>query len=301
MTFDARKGSAGKWSSESVSGAPRNQEVRGIAIDPSNHARVVAVYAGFSGPHVFRTVNNGKTWKNISGTGKGDNSLPDLPTWAVVLVPSTSPQTIVVGSDAGVFQSADGGKTWQVLGTGLPAAPIRALALDYDATHTLLCAGTFGRSAFELAGSCPLCPAPPVCKASTNCFGELTISCVGPGVGITCDGNCHDNFGEPIDCAAGFTNSTTVTAGGNVQWIGAHEYGMNGLFLNEVGPTSAQACTRTSAGESCIVVDAPLETPCSPVVGNGPKCPAGYRWCTKYSPPQCVPENECTVTSNKAH
>jgi hypothetical protein len=162
-THSALNGVNSAWSGPiAVSFAPSGQAVSGIAIDPVNTATVIAVYPGISGSsvipskHVFLTANNGLIWNNISGTPHGgDNNLPDLPLYAVVIVPNTLPHTIIVGSDAGVMQSADNGQTWQVLGQGLPTVRVTALALDSETSPPLLRAATYGRSAFELVGPSP--------------------------------------------------------------------------------------------------------------------------------------------------
>jgi len=173
-TNNALQGSSATWTAQTVNGAPPNQGVSGIAIDPLNIATVVAVYSGLPGDvtppqHAFLTTNNGSYWSNIGGTPNGgDNNLPDLPLHAVVIVPTTSPETIVVGSDVGVMQSADFGQTWQVLGTGFPTVAVSALAFD---PPLVLRAGTFGRSVFEF---CPLCP--PVPPAVTIAASSTQIS-----------------------------------------------------------------------------------------------------------------------------
>jgi hypothetical protein len=71
----------------------------------------------------------------------------------VVFDNSTSPSTIIVASDAAVLRSVNNGVTWERLGTGLPQATCRSLAIDNtDKTRTprLLRVGTYGRSCFEL-------------------------------------------------------------------------------------------------------------------------------------------------------
>jgi len=166
-THNAMKGVASTWTTVTVSGAPTGQKVSGIAIDPTNASTVVAVYPGYSGvdppQHVFLTTNDGSKWSNISGTANGgDNNLPDIPLHAVVIVPSTSPHTIVVGSDAGVMQSADFGQTWQVLGKGFPNVPVTALALDFAVNPPVMRASTYGRSIFEFRNL------PPTVTISAN-------------------------------------------------------------------------------------------------------------------------------------
>ena len=81
---------------------PAIAPVRSVAVDPQSPERVYA--AGPAG--VFRSDDAGLTWVN-SATGLAIEPL------AVALDPF-DPQTIfVVTMDAAVWQSLDGGSTWQ--------------------------------------------------------------------------------------------------------------------------------------------------------------------------------------------
>ena len=144
-----------------MTGAPAFS-VSDIAIDPTNTDQVVVVYPGFTGinppnrtKHIFRTLDNGASWTDISGTDGGNptSNLPDLPLHSVVIDPDTSPHSYMVASDAGVMRSADGGPTWQILGVGLPTVYCSSLQIDATATPSLLRVGTYGRSTFELTAA----------------------------------------------------------------------------------------------------------------------------------------------------
>jgi photosystem II stability/assembly factor-like uncharacterized protein len=161
-TNKALLGAGSTWTSHTVTGAPAGQGVSGVAVDPSNTNIVYVIYPGFSGidpdlaptEHIFVTQDGGTTWTDISGVANGgSNNLPDLPLSSVVIDQTTSPHTIIVSSDSAVFQSADLGQTWQVLGLGMPTVDVTSLALDDGAVPPLLRASTFGRSAFELAAA----------------------------------------------------------------------------------------------------------------------------------------------------
>jgi hypothetical protein len=130
------------------------QAALGIAIDPITTDTVFVVYPGVSGAspskHIFKTINRGGHWADVSGTGA--DGLPDLPLLAIAIDPgtSTAPRTIIVGGDGGVFQTTDDGASWQVLGFGLPTVEVTAVALDSSISPSLLRIGTYGRSSFEL-------------------------------------------------------------------------------------------------------------------------------------------------------
>ncbi len=163
-TTNALAGSGSTWIARTVTGAPPNQPVKAIAIDPLNTDEVVVVYPGFCGGacapgnrtrHVFRTTDRGATWVDISGNdGGGDTGdLPDLPLWSVVIDRGTAPHTIVVASDSAVMRTANLGASWEILGVGLPIVYCTSLALDSDAAPSLLRVSTYGRSAFELTAA----------------------------------------------------------------------------------------------------------------------------------------------------
>lgn len=147
------------WTVNDVNGA-LPLPAAGIALDPVDPFKeAVVVYEGFTTikptnrtRHVFRTITNGMSWTDISGTDGGDPSqnLPDLPLHSVVIDPNTSPHTIIVASDASVMRSADQGATWQIFGVRLPMVECTSLALDSGRNPSLLRVGTYGRSAFEL-------------------------------------------------------------------------------------------------------------------------------------------------------
>lgn len=132
------------WESRG-SGLPR-RPVAWIAVDAASSDIAVAALQGFSGDadkqgHVFRTVNAGRDWADISG------NLPDIPANTVIFDPG-APQTLFLGTDIGVFQTTNGGVTWMPVGTGLPRCPVVDLKLH--AGGRLLRAATYGRGMWEL-------------------------------------------------------------------------------------------------------------------------------------------------------
>jgi len=139
-TSTANNGNGAVWVRTTIPGAP-NQQVNGIAIDPTNVNQVVVVY---STGEVFMTMNNGGAWAQING------NLPISPLNSVVIDPNASPHSIIVANDSGVWQTSDYGATWGVLGAGLPNVQCTSLAIDSSAIPSLLRVGTYGRSAFEL-------------------------------------------------------------------------------------------------------------------------------------------------------
>ncbi len=128
-----------------VSAALPNRWVTRVAFDPVNSSILYATFSGLRWneaiSHIYRSTNGGVTWSDIGG------NLPDAPI-NCMLVDPTDGAKLYVGSDVGVFFSADTGATWNVLGTGLPAVSTYDLKIHVP-TSTLY-AGTHGRSIWSI-------------------------------------------------------------------------------------------------------------------------------------------------------
>ena len=102
---------------------------------------------------VYRTTDAGASWSNITF------NLPSLNPGVMRsagFVP-VGPGAALVGTDHGIFMLKLNGSTWDVLGTGLPNAPV--FELDYDQARDKLTAGLFGRGSWLLT---PVAPDVPV-------------------------------------------------------------------------------------------------------------------------------------------
>ena len=147
MSTDAQVNNNPTWTRLDLGKLPK-RPVTQIAVDRSNYRIAYLSYSSFNAStpsrpgHVFRTLDGGQTWADISG------NLPDAPVNSVILDPSF-PNTLYVGTDVGPFVTYNGGVNWYALGTGFPIVAI--WQLDLDSSHRLMAAGTHGRGAFSLS------------------------------------------------------------------------------------------------------------------------------------------------------
>jgi hypothetical protein len=153
----ARYSSQG-WHMARAAGLP-NRYITGVAMDPTNPKTVYVTLGGYlrpwtppgmidrnsraNGGHVFVSHDAGNHFIDISG------NLPDTPINWVALRGSQ----VILATDIGVFVSQEGqqcgpGCAYQVLGNGLPAAPIFTVRLS-GGDPNLLVAAAYGRGVWS--------------------------------------------------------------------------------------------------------------------------------------------------------
>jgi uncharacterized protein (TIGR03437 family) len=145
MTANAMAGPNASWTDRS-SGLP-TRSVTQITVDPIDPATAYVTFSGFASGtsptgHVFKTANGGQSWNDISV------SLADIPVNALQVDPDI-PDTLYIGTDAGVMVSTNGGAIWSTLGNGLPRVVVMDLVL-HRKTRTLR-AATHGRSMWDIS------------------------------------------------------------------------------------------------------------------------------------------------------
>jgi MYXO-CTERM domain-containing protein len=133
------------WTNISKAPLPKRW-VSGIAVDPVNADTVYVAFSGFdtSTPttpgHLFVSTDRGGSWTRLD-TGV------DAPIDSLVAHP-VAQGLLYAGTDLGAMVSADGGKTFAVLGDSLPNVAVYSLAFQRGSSS--LFAGTFGRSAWRM-------------------------------------------------------------------------------------------------------------------------------------------------------
>ncbi len=112
-----------------------------LAIDPNNTETIYAQSGSYPfSSRLFKTVNGGKTWKEINSA----------PTSDVCLVHDPKDSGIVfLGGYGKIWKSPDGGSNWKQFEVDMGVSSIGALAIDPQNTQTLYAGGEYGGGVFK--------------------------------------------------------------------------------------------------------------------------------------------------------
>ncbi|MCG3118816.1 MAG: hypothetical protein ALAOOOJD_01091 [bacterium] len=115
--------------------------ITGIATHPTDERTAYAFFSFAGAPKILRTTDLGQTWEDISGFGSNAtsaNGFPDVGTFSLLVMPY-DPNILWAGTDIGIFESTNGGKTWAYADNGLPPVPVYEMLIVNDevvvATH----------------------------------------------------------------------------------------------------------------------------------------------------------------------
>lgn len=161
-----------------------NDPINRSIIDPRSKTTAWVTLSTYTNPGVWKTtnVNNpapsgteaaaAPTWTNASGTG-GANPLPKVPINAIVIDPLDS-NRVYVGTEIGVYMTADGGANWSVFGTGLPVVPTFDMEIT-NADPRMVRIATHGLGMFQI-------PAAAAATAASVSISGRVLSRRGKGV-----------------------------------------------------------------------------------------------------------------------
>jgi hypothetical protein len=138
-----------------------------VVVDPSSASTVYVCFGGFIDANIQKTTDGGASWSNAAG--EGATKLPAAPVRDVE-VARASPNSLWAATEVGVFQSTDGGVTWDVSDSGPANVSVDELFVMGDS----LVAATHGRGLFRT----PLPEAPPQ---------TATVSFIAPDVAVAED------------------------------------------------------------------------------------------------------------------
>ncbi|AIE84536.1 hypothetical protein OP10G_1168 [Fimbriimonas ginsengisoli Gsoil 348] len=118
-----------------------NRYITRILVDPDNANKAYVALGGYTISNLWVTANAGSTWTVRSG------NLPQAPIRAIARKPG-SPDTLYVGTEVGIFSSADGGGTWST--TSDAPSNVAIDDLQYLNNSTTLVAASHGRGLWVL-------------------------------------------------------------------------------------------------------------------------------------------------------
>jgi len=118
----------------------------GIATHPTEENTAFMLFSFADNPKVLKTDDLGQTWEDISGfDGSGDRGFPDVAINCLFVFP-TNTDKIWVGSEIGIIESLDGGASWGLLKSNMPAVNI----YDFKLVENTLTIATYGRGIWSV-------------------------------------------------------------------------------------------------------------------------------------------------------
>lgn len=145
------------WTATLISAPPLpNRYITDLSPLPGSSNTLIVVMGSFGIAHVWKGIvpsSGVAAWSNISG------ALPDIPVNALVVDTATR---MFIGTDIGVFETANGGTSWNIISAssaGLPNCAVFDLRLFAVGATRLLRAATHGRGLWEKLIDAPSTPA----------------------------------------------------------------------------------------------------------------------------------------------
>ncbi len=230
-----------------------------VIVDPNNTAVAYIAFVGSNAgtSHVWKTTNlnalpgGSVTWTAMS-TG-----LPDVAANAFAIDPDSAPpggfsQSLYVGTDAGVYHSADGGATWNVYGTGMPH--VSTFALEMQNPNAILRAAPHGRGIYDIPAALEL-----VNAASRKTHGaagtfDIALPLIG-SVGVEDRSDGTGNYTivlrltNPVIAGSASVTGHNPSGSGTVSSV---SFSGNEMLINLTGVTNAQILTVTATGVTDI-------------------------------------------------
>lgn len=130
-----------------ISGPLPNRFITNVQFSPFFNFGTFTAYvtlSGYSdGDKVFKTVDGGQTWQNISA------GLPNVPALCIVIDPTTTTsEELYVGTDIGVFYKNDNMNQFELYSNGLPTVLVEEMEIQVSEGYIYAC--TYGRGLWKV-------------------------------------------------------------------------------------------------------------------------------------------------------
>ncbi len=152
----------GTWQNVTA-GLPDSLYFTSAEVNPDFPLEAYVTCAGFStGNKVFKTVNGGQTWTNVSF------NLPNLPMNMIKCIDGPN-RLMILASDIGVYYLKNNSSTWQLYNAGLPNVIVSDIELNTSANKILV--STFGRGIWSTSYSQFMNTVSSLSAFESNTFG----------------------------------------------------------------------------------------------------------------------------------
>ncbi len=230
-----------------------NRAATWVATHPADGRMAIVVFSGWNGTgtqpgHVFRTLDGGASWTDISG------ALPDEPVFTVTADPAR-PNDVYIGTEFGIYVNTAGwtGNLWTRINNGqLPHAHVNML--EFSKANGKLRAVTHGRGIWELTVICPnYTPPTPAAPTMNGCGAQVTWTPSG-STGTTYNvyraiGSCPASGYVPVATGLSGTSFLDTTVSGGV----TYSYKIS---------TAETAGSCESVTSACASISVPGACPC---------------------------------------
>ena len=202
--------------------------INSIVFDPTSASIAYAALSSFNDGtpgrpgHVFKSTNAlsaTPTWIDISPAA-------DAP-FNVLAIDPRNPNLVYAGSDSGLWQTTDGGTTWnkQGLAVGIPNVPVHDIQINPTTDSTI--AFTYGRGAYRLVTAATTVHPPSNLRVQSVLGSTVTVSFTPPDDGLTPTGYVLEGGTTPGQVLAGLpiaagTSTLTFQAPTGAFYIRVH-------------------------------------------------------------------------------
>lgn len=221
-----------------------------IAIKATDPNTAWVVFSGYTaGTKVYKTINGGTTWTNVSTT------LPNLPVNCIVYEPGSNDR-VYVGMDVGVYYVDNSNPNWTAYNTGLPNVPVFDMEIS-PINPGKLYAATYGRGTYKVD---VVAVAPPV-----SSFTIAAASfCTGQNIQFNdLSTNAPTSWSWSVTPAAGVTINTAASKNPTISFANPGTYTVSMVATNGVGPGSLTSQTINVTATPTVVVANNSQTVCA--------------------------------------